>query len=72
MAELQVLLLRETWSGYVVWPGAQGADPVPVPNGAKSPPKKDSKMQRKRTGPGRPARSAQRGNPGDLGVDLGA
>jgi hypothetical protein len=20
------------------WPGAQGADPVPVPNGAKSPP----------------------------------
>ena len=31
MAELQVLLLRETWSGYVVWPGAQGADPVPVP-----------------------------------------
>ena len=34
--------------------GAQGADPVPVPNGAKSPPRKDSKMQRKRTGPGAP------------------
>ena len=51
---LEVLFLWVTWSGYVVWPGAQGADPVPVPYGAKSPPRKDSKMQRKRTGPGAP------------------
>jgi hypothetical protein len=33
---------------------AQGADPVPVPKWGQVPLRKDSKMQRKRTGPGAP------------------
>ena len=33
---------------------AQGAGPVPMPRSGQAPPRKDSKMQRKRTGPGAP------------------
>ena len=54
MAELQVLLLRETWSGYVVLARGTRGRPSPRAKWGQVPPRKDSKMQRKRTGPGAP------------------
>jgi hypothetical protein len=52
-----------TQSGYVVWSPRQGQWPES--------PEPDSKMQRKRTGPGAARAVPQRGNPGKLGVDPG-
>ena len=53
---LQALFLWVTWSGYVVWPGAQGADPVPVPKWGQVPRGKTAKCRGSAQGPERPAR----------------
>ena len=50
--------------GEGVWPGAHGTDPVPMPRKSQVPPEETAKCRRSAQGPGRPARGAQRGNPG--------
>jgi len=47
------------------WPGPQGTRPSAYAKIGPSPPRKDSKMQRKRTGPGAPRAGRAKGKSGE-------